>query len=97
MGTKTQQLTCAIQAIFVANRAEIDSLATTGKNGGTNAARIEGGSNYHNGTITRAANMSNMPVLDYWSGSAPTPSSALPACVQSEVLGEFNRIFGHVA
>ena len=91
--TRTQELAKSIQKIYEVNKKAIDSLPTKGPNGGTNAATIVGWENYRNGTITRAANMTDMPVMNFWSGSAPTPSSALPDMCYDEIINEYKRIF----
>jgi hypothetical protein len=93
MKTRTEQLADAIEKIYQANKADIDTLPNHGPNGGRNAATISGWTNYGNGTITRAANMTNMPVMSYWSGSAPTPSSALPEMCYKEITKAYNKIF----
>ena len=91
--TRTEKLSQAIQEIYEANKIAIKNLDTKGPNGGTNAANISGWINHGNGTITKAANESQMPVLNYWSGSAPTPSSAIPACVYNDCVKAYDRIF----
>jgi len=91
--TRTEQLTNAINDIVRNHQAEIDELPTRGPNGGTNARNIDGWSHSPDGTITRAANLSECPVMNYWEGSLPTPSSAIPTCIIDEVREAYNRIF----
>jgi hypothetical protein len=91
--TRIERLASKIEKIYQTNKAAIDILPNRGPNGGTNAASIEGWMNYGNGTITKAANMTHMPVMNYWSGSAPTPSSALPAICYEEITKAYNDIF----
>ncbi len=92
--TKTQILSIAIQTIFESHKNEISFLPTVGPRGGRNGRGIPGWENYGKGTITRAANMTSMPVLPYWSGVCPTPSSCLPSCVKDDVMAAYNDIFG---
>ncbi len=92
--TRTEQLTEKIETIYRANKSEIDALPQGGPQGGTNAAYIEGWICLGNGTITRAANLSSLPVLPYWSGPSPTPSSSIPECVSDEIEKTYKSIFG---
>ena len=93
MKTRTQKLAKEIDKIYKANKTKIDALPNRGPQGGINAANIPGWSNYGNGAITRAANIASIPTMRYWSGSAPTPSTALPSCVYDEITAAYNRIF----
>lgn len=91
--TRTEELTNAINDIVRNHHAEIDVLPTRGPNGGANARNIDGWSHSPNGTITRAANLSNCPVMHYWDGPLPTPASAIPTCIIDEVSKAYNHIF----
>ena len=96
MTTRTEKLTVKCNDIYAKHKSEIDSLDRHGPLGGQNAAGIPGWCNHGNGTITRACNMSNMPVLPYWSGSLPTPSSAIPLCAMAELLTGYKDIFSAI-
>jgi hypothetical protein len=91
--TRIEKLAKEIEKLYEENQSVIDALPIRGPSGGTNARYIEGWKNYQNGTITRAANMTNMPVLQFWSGHNPTPSSALPKCLYDQIMQAYKEIF----
>ena len=91
--TRTEKLAQEIQKIYESKKAIIEDLDRQTPLGGSNAKNIIGWDNPHNGTITRAANMTDMPVLPYWSGSNPTPASAIPKCVLASVEQAYDAIF----
>ena len=93
MKTKLEMLADEIEVIYQLSRVEIDSLDKRGRRGGNNARHIRGWTCLGNGTITRAANLSGLPVLPYWTGKAPTPSHAVPECVADALLAAYTRIF----
>lgn len=94
MMTRTQQLAVKIQAIYMTHKAEIDMLPHYGPRGGCNACGIQGWVNLGNGTITKAALKTDMPVKNWWSGSMPTPSSAVPMCASWDILAAHKQVFG---
>lgn len=92
--TRLQQLAIKIDDIYQAHKAEIDALSRSGPKGGTNAAYISGWVAPGITAISRAANMSkHMPTLNYWSGSNPTPSTAIPLCAFKDMSLAYNKIF----
>ena len=93
MTTRTQKLITICNALYAVNKTEIDALATNGPRGGCNAAYIDGWA--HNGiaVITRAANLSDLPTMPYWSGSAPTPATSIPRCVNDLLIGAHTKLF----
>ena len=94
--TRMQQLTQEITKIVEKNRNTIRSLETSGPNGGNNAATIDGWAHSPSRTITRAANMVDVDLLitlPYWSGSNPTPATAIPVCIYNEVVDAYCKIF----
>ena len=94
MKTKTQQLAQRIQQILKDKKSEIKATPTHGPRGGTrNARTIPGWENCGNSTITRAANIAGAPSKSYWSGSAPTPSTAFPSCIIAAMYAAYHEIF----
>jgi hypothetical protein len=91
--TRTQKLSIEIQNIYLRNKIAISALDRRGPNGGTNANNIMGWTRSPSGTVTKAANMTDLPVLNLWDGSAPTPSSAIPECVYADIVRVYNKIF----
>lgn len=96
MTTRTQKLSAKFNEIYTKYKKEIDALPRRGPRGGTNAAHITGWVAIGNGTITKAANQSKMPTLNYWSGSHPTPSSAIPYVAHVDMMHAYNAIFPYV-
>lgn len=82
-----------LDKIYQDHKAEIDTLETSGPNGGRNALYIDGWIGHGNGTITRAANLSRLPVLPLWTGQAPTPSSAIPLCALKDAEKAYKDIY----
>lgn len=94
--TRTEKLAEKIQSIYIKNKSQIDALSTTGPRGGNNARHISGWINLGVSVITRAANKTDMPMMPYWSGSMPTASTAIPACVADEIVSEWRSIFKNI-
>lgn len=93
MKTRTELLVDLAREIYRIHQNEIESLQTRGPRSGSNARNIPGWVQSPNGTITKACNLSNIPVLPWWSGSAPTPSGAIPSCCALELKCAYNKIF----
>jgi hypothetical protein len=93
MDTKTVRLAKIIQDIYEQNKIKIDALPIKGPLGGHNAKFIEGWKNLGNGTITKSVNMTSLPTLNYWSGSNPTPSTAIPKCVYDKIKAAYDKVF----
>ncbi len=93
MTTRTEKLTVKCNDIYAKHKPAIDSLDRYGPRGGVNAAYIDGWTHHGNGTITRACNMSDIPIKPYWSGSLPTAASAIPTCVVDDLLTAYKDIF----
>lgn len=91
--TRTEKLAKKISKIYTKNGEEIAQLETSGPRGGNNARTIEGWANIGNGTITRAVKLAGVPTMKYWSGSAPTASTALPACILEDCYDAYYEIF----
>jgi len=92
--TRLEKLTIELQKIAEKHKDEIQNLRRSGVNGGINAKHIDGWSRSPNGTITRSANMtSNLPVMRWWDGCLPTPSSAIPHCCVNEAYESYKQIF----
>lgn len=90
---KTQLLSKELEKIYAAHANEIKKLSYTGPRGGHNAANIPGWSVLGIHAVTRAAKLANLPTLSAWSGSNPTPSTAIPACIRWEARNAYIRIF----
>ena len=90
---RTQQLSSRISEIAANHSTEIKSLSKRGPQGGSNAKAIEGWSALGNHAISRAARLAGVPCMSYWSGSSPTPSTAIPSCIAKESLAAYREIF----
>lgn len=90
---RTMQLAEKIKKIEANHSEEIKALNRRGVKGGTNALYIDGWIHSPSGTITRAAHIAKLPTMPYWSGSAPTPSTAIPRCVYADVCAAYAEIF----
>lgn len=91
---KTQKLTNAIVRNLSVYRHEIETLERRGPRGGRNAKSIQGWSRSPHVTITKAINQSGENlVMNWWDGSNPTPSSAIPSCIVELCKSEYQRIF----
>lgn len=90
---RTERLADAIKKIAQDHKEEIKALSFRGKLGGTNAAHIAGWKNVGVATITVACKMARVPTLNYWSGSAPTPSTSIPECIAEESYKIYKQIF----
>ena len=71
-----------IKAI-IADIYDNQAIEFSGPRGGSNAARIKGWSSGGWGWWVKAFRMAHVccPAIDYWSGWAPTPSTAIPQAV----------------
>lgn len=93
--TKTQKLTNAIVRNISVYKNEIEKLERRGPRGGCNARNIAGWGRSPHVTITKALLQSGENlVLNWWDGSNPTPSSAIPTCLVDLCKREYERIFG---
>lgn len=96
--TRTQQLAEKLDELYESDPAiqlEIKNLSRTGPRGGHNARHIEGWHPSSSGTVTKAANLSKyIPTLHFWSGSARTPSTAIPSCIFYQAATAKKEIFG---
>jgi len=91
--TRTQNLAIAIEKIYKSHKKEISLMSRRGPRGGYNARSISGWVNIGEGAITKAVNMTNCPTMNFWSGSATTPSTAYPKCVEDDVWTKYREIF----
>lgn len=96
--TRTQQLAEELAKLLTPEIiAKIKALPTKGPRGGNNAKTIPGWSHSPNGTISYACNKAGIPTMKFWSGSAPTPSTAIPTCLASVAQALYNKIFTEVS
>jgi hypothetical protein len=95
--TRTQKLANKIREIYIANKAEVDSLPTSGPGGGTNAKRIEGWAHSPNSTISKAFGLACVIRMNWWDGPAPTPATAIPDCMYDDVKNAYDKIFHEYA
>lgn len=93
MKTRTERLAQELALIAERHENEISALSYRGPRGGRNAKHIPGWRCMGNHAITRAAGLAGVPQMSYWSGSAPTPSTAIPACMADEALEAYKLIF----
>lgn len=91
--SRLDKLVIEIRSMYEANWVDIDNLPTLTERGGRNARNISGWSHSPNGTVTKAARIAGCPVLPYWSGSAPTPASAIPSCIWREAIEACQKIY----
>jgi hypothetical protein len=91
--TRTQNLTNQIKAIYLSKQDQVSALPRTGPNGGSNAAYIDGWTHSPNGTISKACGLAGVPLMPLWSGSLPTPSTAIPSCMYDDVMAAYTAIF----
>ena len=94
MSNKTAELGGRIKLIAENHAVEIALLPRKGPSGGSNAANIPGWVLSPNGTVSKAAKLANVPTLSHWSGSLPTPSTAIPGCIALECRLAYESIFG---
>lgn len=87
--TRTEKLRKILVKIAALHEEEIKTLSYRGKRGGHNAKTIQGWSKSTN-NITRAA---GLPMMCWWDGSNPTPSTAIPTCCVDEALAAEKEIF----
>ncbi len=92
--TRTEQLTRVARAVFLKHADAIHNLPVRGPSGGKNALYIKGWSQSPNCTITRAVNLAGGSVLPYWTGTGPTPASAIPTVVLPALQKASHHIFG---
>lgn len=87
--TKTAQLSRELQKIAEKHADEISQLQYRSPRGGQNARVIPGWSR-STSNITRAG---GLPMLNWWDGSNPTPSTGIPTCCADEAYMIANIIF----
>jgi hypothetical protein len=87
--TRTEQLRVKLEKIAERHADEIKMLSYQGKRGGHNAKTIPGWSRSTN-NITRAG---GLPMLNWWDGSNPTPSTGIPECCATEAYAAERLIF----
>jgi hypothetical protein len=91
--TKTQKLAGKLAEIAENHATEIAELEYRGPRGGQNAKTIPGWSRSTN-NITRAAGLiQGFPRMNWWDGSAPTPSTGIPTCCAAEAYAAEKNIF----
>jgi len=88
--SRTQQLAKEIQELIKGKKF---SLEWRGPLGGTNARLIEGWSQPTNGTISKACKMAGVPTMNWWSGSLPTPTTAIPTQLVGPTYELYLKIF----
>lgn len=88
--TRTKQLHDRLIAIKNAHANELKNLQYRGPKGGSNARTIKGWIRSTN-NITRAG---GLPMLNWWDGSNPTPSTGIPECCAAEAFAAEEEIFG---
>lgn len=88
--TRTEQLNRELKQIAAAHKSEIDALPLRGVKGGSNAKNIKGWTR-STANITRAG---GLPMLSWWDGCAPTPSTGIPTCCAQEAYAAERKIFG---
>ena len=93
--TRTERLAAEIKKAYLENKEAIDeSISEKGPRGGYNCLIRPGWTHSISGTVTKACNMAGVPVGSWWSGSAPTPSSAIPTLLMERAMKAYNEIFG---
>jgi len=89
MTTKIEQLHDKLVIIAKKHAAEINDLSYRGSRGGSNARNIDGWSR-STANITRAG---GLPMMDWWDGSNPTPSTGIPTCCTDEAHLAAKEVF----
>lgn len=91
--TRFEKLSTELQCLWNEHAEEIKALPRTGPKGGHNACNISGWLRCPHQTITKAAHHYGLATMRYWDGPAPTPSTAIPACVRYEAEKAYKRIY----
>jgi hypothetical protein len=90
---RIEKLSIEIEKIILKNKKALSALEFKSPRGGHNARFIQGWKNCGNAAVTRAAKIAQCPTLNYWSGSAPTPSTAIPFCISEKIFKKYSEIF----
>jgi hypothetical protein len=88
-----EQLAIALADIYTKHADEIASIPREGAKGGANARSIEGWTPSPSTSVSKIVRREGWAHMNYWSGSNPTPSTAIPACIYDEVLVAYNRLY----
>jgi len=83
---KTQELANKLENIWENISDDEKKLSFYGPRGGRNARFIPGWICVGNQTITKACIIAGIPIMNYWSGSAPTPSTAIPKILYDKYI-----------
>ena len=86
-----QSLMADVEALYAAHRETIDALPTVSPRGGVNGRTIPGWVPSPCSAVSKAVRKLGLPYMKWWSGSAPTPSIAVPACIARELEAAYNR------
>jgi len=92
--SRLDDLSIKLAAIWQEHADEIKKLERIGPRGGHNARFVGGWHWSPNGTVTRAAHMSGLATMNYWSGSGTTPASAIPSVCYYKALDAYKEIYG---
>jgi len=97
MRTKLEKLTAIARGLYIHYKNEINKYPRSGPRGGNNAA-CDWAKPYWrhlgNAAITRACNEAGVPTMPYWSGSATTPATSIPACMAEGMERAYRKIMG---
>ena len=88
-----QGLMADVEALYAAHQESIDALPTVSPRGGVNGRTIPGWAQSPCSAVSKAARKLGLPYMKWWSGSAPTPSIAVPACIVRELEAAYNRLY----
>jgi hypothetical protein len=91
--SKMKILAGDISKVFIHHKATIKGLPSQGPKGGSNAKFIKGWKPSPNQTITKAFHIAGLNTLNYWSGTAPTPSQAIPECMYNDCCNLYKAVF----
>jgi len=87
----TQKLTTRINELYKDYKEIVDNLDTCGPRGGSNAAYIDGWTSLGNTAISRAANLSDMPTLNWYDGFNCRPTVAIPQVIAVQILMYYHQ------
>jgi len=83
---KTQKIAERLKSIWESIPEGQKQLSFSGPKGGRNARLIPGWICTGDQTITKACKIAGIPMMNYWSGSAPTPSTSIPKVLYDKYI-----------